>query len=538
MPAEPAKLLILSGAYVGSDLLAEFGRLPPSFLPLGARRLLASQLAFAEAHGARVWITLPEDYELGRFDQRILEEHGATVLRSPPQLSLRDALLGAFEALGEGRIIVLFGDTLVRYEGSCSEPDTFAVAATRHFAVWAEYTVGEDGVTRFSEGLPQAGRERDVVCGLFDFASGPEFLDALRAERTFVRALTAYAARRSLAPVPAARWLDFGHLHTYYQSRQADLAARAFNDLSANAWGVRKSGEPGRKIFAEAAWYRTLPPRLRVFTPQLLGSTTEATASYEVEYLYLSLLSELFCFGELPPEVWQLVLHSCLEFLELCRAERPRGYEVPARYERVFFDDMIRTKTHDRLRAFARAEQLDLKRSWTVDGRSALSLVALAERLVELVGETRPQDIAFWHGDFHFANIFFDFRARRIRCIDPRGMLSDGQVTHFGDARYDLAKLTHSVIGLYDHLVAGRFDLRQGDYSLHLDFELSPTVRQVQADFLKQRVGDQAVASASNLALTALLFLSMAPLHMEDRRRQYGMLANAFRLWRLAEDAV
>ncbi len=39
--------LIMSGAYVGQELESEFGRIPPSFLPLGNRPLFQHQVALA-----------------------------------------------------------------------------------------------------------------------------------------------------------------------------------------------------------------------------------------------------------------------------------------------------------------------------------------------------------------------------------------------------------------------------------------------------------------------------------------------------------
>jgi streptomycin 6-kinase len=58
-----------------------------------------------------------------------------------------------------------------------------------------------------------------------------------------------------------------------------------------------------------------------------------------------------------------------------------------------------------------------------------------------MVRPTRPEDIRFWHGDYHYGNLFFDARKRRVLCVDPRGRLDDGTITSFGDRRYDVAKL-------------------------------------------------------------------------------------------------
>ena len=59
------------------------------------------------------------------------------------------------------------------------------------------------------------------------------------------------------------------------------------------------------------------------------------------------------------------------------------------------------------------------------------------------------------HGDFCFSNILFDLNNLIIKLIDPRG--SFGVPSIFGDPRYDVAKLRHSAVGLYDFIVSGFF---------------------------------------------------------------------------------
>lgn len=61
---------------------------------------------------------------------------------------------------------------------------------------------------------------------------------------------------------------------------------------------------------------------------------------------------------------------------------------------------------------------------------------------------------SFIHGDFCFSNIAYDFKANLPKIFDPRGADFTGFITPFGDARYDYAKLMHSVLGLYDFIIA------------------------------------------------------------------------------------
>jgi capsule biosynthesis phosphatase len=65
--------------------------------------------------------------------------------------------------------------------------------------------------------------------------------------------------RPVLRPVHAERWLDFGHLHTYYWSRRTELAGACLQPGQGRRPDHRKTGTPPRKIFAEASWFENLP---------------------------------------------------------------------------------------------------------------------------------------------------------------------------------------------------------------------------------------------------------------------------------------
>jgi hypothetical protein len=531
-----ADVLILSGTYLEPALTAEFGRVPPSFLPVGTRRLFEEQIAFAAHHGQRIAMTLPDDFVPSTADAAILARAKVRIVPLPAALSLADALSGGIDALeAKERLIVLFGDTLVEYEGDETKPDTFATGPTSHFAVWAGFEADADGTTNFSESLTRGDALRDVACGLFDFSDATHLRACLGAERKFFGALNRYGRTYPLRALKASRWLDFGHLHTYYQSRKTALAARVFNEVKGCGGVVRKSGAEPRKIFAEAEWYRRLPASLKTFTPQFIGLEAGPGIAYEIEYLFLPALSELYCFGKLPPGLWRGIFASTRELLEHCQAIRPAPHEVQAGFAGRFFADMIAGKTVDRLSRFADGAGIDRTRPWTINGDAAPSLDDLVAALLRIVGPTQESDVTLWHGDFHFANLLFDFRARRVKCIDPRGMLSDGTVTMYGDARYDVAKLTHSVIGLYDFLVAGRYALDASrPYAIDLAFDLPPDVVEIQNRYRTLHIGRYDVASPQILALSALLFLSMLPLHSDSRTKQLAMLANGFRLAKLA----
>lgn len=106
--------LIMSGAYVGQELESEFGRIPPSFLPLGNRRLFQHQVALAP-QGVKVYLSLPESYVVSEIDRQWLEQHQVTIIATPDGLSLGASLVAALNISGHSLnapLHILYGDTL------------------------------------------------------------------------------------------------------------------------------------------------------------------------------------------------------------------------------------------------------------------------------------------------------------------------------------------------------------------------------------------------------------------------------------------
>jgi hypothetical protein len=138
------------------------------------------------------------------------------------------------------------------------------------------------------------------------------------------------------------------------------------------------------------------------------------------------------------------------------------------------------------------------------------------------------------HGDFCLSNILFDSRIDRIKVIDPRGLNAFGEYSSFGDLAYDLAKLTHSILGLYDFIIAGAFDLNFNLDSEKAQFNIlifcDDRIKSIQKRFKDSVLVDK-LRPLDVMPLTILLFLSMLPLHADNPKRQLAFLANALYLY-------
>lgn len=525
-------ILITSGTYLGPEFTSIFGLLPPSFLPVGNRRLFHwLGRSFGDLSESKV-LTLPLDFVIPDADQEALDQQGIEVLRLPDGLSLGSAIVYAINvrlAFNEP-VRILHGDTLCGQLEDVGLDVVLAGTTSDHYR-WAQCEFDEKGTLRLKEALLTGNKvPRQVLCGYFTFSNGGQLAKSLTSTgNDFVAGLDHYAQNYGLSVLDCPEWLDFGHVHTYYRSKARLSTERAFNSLASTPLWIRKSSVDQTKIRAESHWYESLPPELSMFTPRYLGQEADdpsRSTSYRLEYLYLSTLSELAVFGDLPPYSWQRIFACIDEFMSQMRA-----VSAPAAHPLVTSKNYL-DKTLTRLADFSRVEGLDIRKPTRFDSYALPSLEKITEMVCSVITDASTADTTIVHGDLCYSNILFDPRSIQVRVIDPRGLTLDGQVSLYGDSRYDLAKLSHSVVGRYDSIIAGRYTLRRdGPLDFHLALQQKQSMDEIEHQFLNMTFAGRSPKEPWVSAMMITLFLSMLPLHYDDKDRQYALLANALRLF-------
>lgn len=97
-----------------------------------------------------------------------------------------------------------------------------------------------------------------------------------------------------------------------------------------------------------------------------------------------------------------------------------------------------------------------------------------------------------------------------------------------------MAKLNHSVSGLYDLIIAGQFSINYDYENNSIDFELYDENYKCIIDAYNKIFSNSQAFSYSSLEITCItihLFLSMLPLHSDSKVRQEAFIANAYRLF-------
>jgi len=518
-------ILITSGAFISSEFQVELGRLPPAFLPMGNKRLYEHQVAALRSvfPHLEIHLSVTDAYEVPAFDVQRLKELGVRVIPVPDGLKLGESLLYVINTIGryDESLRIMHGDTYLR-EIPLFE-DVVALADAEDEYPWEAETAG--------------GHGDRVWCGYFAFSDVKLLAASLSAKRGgFVEAVRHYQTRRPQQFPLVGDWLDLGHVNTYFRSKAKFTTQRAFNDLRIDSGVVHKASAQSAKMDGEAGWFAALPHQLKRHVPQLIRQGVEdGRHFYELEYLPQLSLNELFVHGNLPPVFWRRAFCLTDKLLESFRSAVTM---TPAQLDRVDQDyrQLIVEKTRQRLADFVAGSGDSLTQPTALNGQVLPSLNEVVSRCqaAALALPARPGVV---HGDLCFSNILYDSRANALKLLDPRGINARQEASSLGDLRYDVAKFTHSVIGLYDHIVAGHFALAEAhplDFTLQIHLEGAQ--QQVQQAY-RERVRLLGLACDEVLPVVVLLFVSMLPLHGDNPLRQRALLANALRVFQLWQGA-
>lgn len=524
--------LITSGAYANAEITSDFGLLPTAFLPVGHKRLVELQLELIKNFNCRKFITLPDNYELLERDKKLLDSNNVKIHWINPNLNLAQSLLSFIHALdlnGSSELFILHGDT--SFKALKEEPNLLYYGFTDMFYQWGQM---EDivGDRKLNKDLEQA-----VVSGYFTFSDIPLLENNLEKSNSFELALKNYNQSIPFSIIHGEGWLDFGHSNLYYKSKMRLNVTRNFNKTIANRNFIKKESNNSHKMFSEFSWFKQIPEDLSLFAPKVWKyKSFNDSASYNIEFIGAPTLQEKWVFGKLPDFVYFNIINQVFDFIKKMGDHRFKADICSSKrlLERLYIE-----KTKDRISEFVKEIGFDENKDIKINATTYPCLkkfvkqvaLILQERLDDLNGDGV---LTIMHGDLCFSNILADNRSNMIKVIDPRGGLdnefnSDNKL--IGDYQYDIAKLGHSLIGNYDYIVTGFYNLKADLTNYNFEFTLEHPKRDALEIFYFKKVKELNVEEKFIKASIANLFLSMLPLHNEDQNRQLALLLNAYQFY-------
>ncbi len=310
---------------------------------------------------------------------------------------------------------------------------------------------------------------------------------------------------------------------------------RAFNAIQQSGRTIVKRSADRTKMKREHDYWYQLPPALQRFVVQPYGLEDDGTtAAYSMERLNMPDMAVLWVHG--PEAVSVDALGDLLDVVFDWFADRPVRQDssaARAKAEELYLHKLDRRMAD--LLALEAGQHLD---RLVREGTKTDGLMALTERYKRLLeaewARSGPGDtVAVMHGDLCFSNILFDKRSRLVRFIDPRGATTEDEL--YSHPYYDVAKLSHSVLGAYDFVNNGLFEVLVGD-DLQLELRVERPPVDTRQELFLQRVAAAGFDPVLMRLYEASLFLSMLPLHAEDPRKLLGFVLTALQILDEVED--
>jgi dTDP-glucose pyrophosphorylase len=340
-------------------------------------------------------------------------------------------------------------------------------------------------------------------------------------------ALEPYIKTGQLRAYPAGEWFDCGNLDFLTSSRRRLLQARSFNSIQIDELRgtITKRSEHSSKFLNEINYYRLVPRDLATFFPRLVDfSLAPKDLFLTLEYYGYPTLSEVWVFEEFESKYWESVFQTLRKIFACFES-----YSAELSPKATF--DFYWNKTVDRLKTFAGQHpdfaQLTVAPDVTLNGKRLKGWPKIQKeveaRVKKLSTKPRGQII---HGDLCFTNILYDPVSRLFKFIDPRGSFGESGI--YGDGRYDVAKLLHSLDGGYDFFIHDMFRLERNGQAIQLQ-QFFPSTRPAVLKAFENIFSKEFSMDEVRL-LEGLLFLSMCPLHQDRPSRQVAMFATGLRI--------
>lgn len=516
--------LITSSAYVIQEFQAELGKIPPCMLPIGNVKLFEQQINEIKKiyPNEQIYISLPESYKISQNEQNIINKLSFTeIITVPDTFSLSEAIsfvLNLIDYNKDETLKILYGDTLIKDIPNNLPKDYIGTSEVEDNYNW-KY------VNNDSE-------DHTIWCGFYSFSQIKLLLKSLALHRMdFIQAIEYYKNNFTTEFFPFSQWFDLGHVNTYFKTRAFITTQRAFNELNIKDGVLKKTGTPSIKIQAEAFWFNNIPTTHKVYTPQLIehGQYKE-NYFYSLEFLPNMPLNELFVHGKIGTNEWRSIFKKINTFLNINDVNLSDNIKKEID---ISINHLYTTKMYNRLNDYCEAKHIDPNLPNYYNGKNLPSLNEITQSCIDNL-KLEPIHYSIMHGDLCLSNILLDSRAGRIKVIDPRGLTNSGEFSIYGDKNYDLAKLSHSIIGLYDYIIAGRASIKNKNTpNVEIVFDIDYRITKIQELFISEFIPHE--KQPVIFSLMTLLFISMLPLHADRPERQELMLLNALRLYTKAK---
>lgn len=319
--------------------------------------------------------------------------------------------------------------------------------------------------------------------------------------------------------------LDISRYESFVKFLQTKYEVRYFNAIEDDGKFLIKKSNNIDKIKSEFFYYTHIPDRLKVYFPFVCSlDVKDDIAKYSIEKFNIPDLSLQYISNSFDKVVFSNLVDNLFTFLK----ER-KQYNGKDLQQRVF-NKHYKDKVQDRLKQLKSHTELYRKiNTYIANGTQFSEIDDIYNMYFEQLRKVNitNSELVFSHGDLCFSNILFDRRLNIIKLIDPKGDTNLENL--YLDSFYDIAKLSHSILGLYDFINNGLYEIKIGN-DINLELKIQSNITNEIKDIFKTKLIENNFNVNTVRLLEVSLFLSMLPLHVDNFHKVLALLINGMNI--------
>lgn len=334
-------------------------------------------------------------------------------------------------------------------------------------------------------------------------------------------------------PQELTKWTDLGHTDLI-KRHNFNLLGRSFNTLTlaTDKTSIMKESND-QKLKREFEFLSNIPRDFKYLFPRVSDFESQGDSlSYSIEFWPLKSVSEIIVFWNLDSDSWARLIFNLLELIvKFSKYEYPPPKKkIEASTKSLVYLNHLSTRLSqypESLKRLLEYDRLTLNKK-VLEGFPKFEF-ELKKDLIRIGKDIKP---SFYHGDFCLSNILYSPSSELIKLIDPKGSLFLGDENiNSGDSRYDLAKLCHSILGGYDFFTYSMFAIKENITDFELEVFGPVNFSNTQSLFKEIINHHYASESLHDVRiLTAMIFLSIIPLHADSEARMKAFFLTALRM--------
>lgn len=321
--------------------------------------------------------------------------------------------------------------------------------------------------------------------------------------------------------------INLSELRDFLLFFSGSFEARYFNSLSSDKYTITKSSVDKMKMKKEHDFYYMLPHHMQKWMVMPYDyKENKERASYTMERLNIPDIALQWIHNSFNEESFENYLNKIFEFI-ITRERRDISKE---KFNKVF-NELYYKKVEERIQKLKEMEiygEIDLFIKFSTNYNSIDEIFAeYKEYYNEIFNRKFKYIEVIGHGDPCFSNTLYDKSSEMLKLIDPKGALSEDEI--YTNEYYDLAKLSHSILGNYDFMNNGLFTIElNNDLKMDLKIE-SANLKSLQDMFIK-KVKEYGYDMEVIRICEISLFLSMLPLHIDIPSKVFAFILNAINM--------